>query len=116
MSGFKDYVSRMKENQTAIYYITGETKETVENSAFVEHVKNYGFEVIYMMDPIDEICVQQLKGYDGKEFVLVTKEDLGLPDEKEEETFEQDNADADDEAFPDTVLLFIYDRNEIYDK
>ena len=61
----KDYVSRMKENQKDIYYITGENKETVKNSAFVERVKKHGYEVLYMTEPIDEYCVQQLKEYDG---------------------------------------------------
>lgn len=56
----------MKENQTSIYFITGESKETVMNSAFVERVTKRGFEVVYMTDPIDEYCVQQLKEYDGK--------------------------------------------------
>ena len=51
----------MKENQKDIYYITGENKETVENSAFVERLRKRGFEVLYMIDPIDEYAVQQLK-------------------------------------------------------
>lgn len=58
----KDYVGRMKENQKSIYYITGDSKDSVSNSAFVEKVKKRGFEVIYMVDPIDEYVVQQLKG------------------------------------------------------
>jgi len=66
LTGFNDYVSRMKENQKDIYYITGESKEVVASSAFVEKVKKRGFEVIYMTEPIDEYCVQQLKEFDGK--------------------------------------------------
>merc|ERR1712212_1224399 len=50
MTSLKDYVGRMKENQKQIYYITGESKETVSNSAFVERVKKRGFEVIYMTE------------------------------------------------------------------
>ncbi|KAI4802188.1 hypothetical protein KUCAC02_020042 [Chaenocephalus aceratus] len=62
----KDYVTRMKENQKHIYYITGETKDQVANSAFVERLRKAGLEVIYMIEPIDEYCVQQLKEFDGK--------------------------------------------------
>merc|ERR1711872_153874 len=90
MTSLKDYVGRMKENQKQIYYITGESKETVANSAFVERVKKRGFEVIYMTEPIDEYVVQQLKEYDGKTLVSVTKEGLELPeDEEEKKKFEE---------------------------
>merc|ERR1712038_1911749 len=53
MCSLGDYVSRMKENQKDIYYITGESREVVGASAFVERLKKRGFEVIYMTDPID---------------------------------------------------------------
>jgi molecular chaperone HtpG len=81
---FKEYVSRMKPNQKDIYYITGESREQVASSAFVEKVKKRGFEVIYMTEPIDEYCVQQLKEFDGKKLVSVTKEGLELPEDEEE--------------------------------
>merc|ERR1711860_436971 len=79
-----DYVSRMKENQKDIYYITGESKEVVAASAFVERLKKRGFEVVYMTEPIDEYVVQQLKEFDGKNLVSVTKEGLELPQDEEE--------------------------------
>merc|ERR1712179_278914 len=79
-----DYVSRMKENQKDIYYITGESKEVVAASAFVERLKKRGFEVVYMTEPIDEYVVQQLKEFDGKTLVSVTKEGLELPEDEEE--------------------------------
>ncbi|XP_064185734.1 heat shock protein HSP 90-alpha 1 [Anguilla rostrata] len=84
MVSLKDYVSRMKDNQKHIYYITGETKDQVANSAFVERLRKAGLEVIYMIEPIDEYCVQQLKEYDGKNLVSVTKEGLELPEDDEE--------------------------------
>jgi len=89
--GLKDYVARMKENQKDIYYITGESKDVVATSAFVERVKKRGYEVIYMTEPIDEYCVQQLKEFDGKKLVSVTKEGLELPeDETEKKKHESD--------------------------
>merc|ERR1712170_87653 len=93
MSSLKDYVTRMKENQNDIYFITGENKEQVEQSAFTERLVKKGYEVIYMTEPIDEYCVQQLKEYDGKKLVSVTKEGLELPeDEDEKKKFEEDKA------------------------
>ena len=84
MASLADYVSRMKENQKDIYYITGEGKEVVAASVFVERVKKRGFEVVYMVEPIDEYVVQRLKGFDGKNLVSVTKEGLELPEDEEE--------------------------------
>merc|ERR1719494_1561384 len=93
----KEYVSRMPEKQKHIYYITGESKESVANSAFVERVKKRGFEVIYMTEPIDEYCVQQLKEYDGKTLVSVTKEGLELPeDEEDKKAFEEKKTQYED--------------------
>merc|ERR1711902_351414 len=91
MCGLGDYVSRMKENQKDIYYITGESKEVVAASTFVEKLKKRGLEVVYMTEPIDEYVVQQMKEYDGKNLVSVTKEGLELPeDEEEKEKYEED--------------------------
>ncbi|KAJ9594118.1 hypothetical protein L9F63_014434 [Diploptera punctata] len=89
----KDYVARMKENQNHIYFIAGESKEQVANSSFVERVKKRGFEVVYMIEPIDEYVVQQMKEFNGKQLVSVTKEGLELPeDEDEKKKREEDKA------------------------
>ena len=91
VTSLKDYISRMKENQKDIYYITGDSRQVVDQSAFVERVRKRGFEIIYMTEPIDEYCVQQLKEFDGKKLVSVTKEGLELPeDEEEKKKREQD--------------------------
>ena len=93
MTSLKDYVSRMKEGQKNIYFITGENKESVQNSAFVERLRKRGYEVLYMIDPIDEYAVQQLKEYEGKTLTAVTKEGLELPeDEEEKKKQEEDKA------------------------
>jgi molecular chaperone HtpG len=93
MTSLGDYVTRMKENQKDIYYITGESRDQVANSAFVERVTKRGFEVLYMVEPIDEYCVQQLKEYEGKNLVSITKEGLELPeDEEEKKKFEEAKA------------------------
>ncbi|VDO09207.1 unnamed protein product [Rodentolepis nana] len=90
MTSLKDYVSRMKENQKDIYYITGESKESLVDSSFVEVLKKRGLEVLYMCDPIDEYAVTQLREYDGKKLICVTKEGLELPeDEEEKKRFEE---------------------------
>merc|ERR1712025_1081450 len=95
MCSLSDYVSRMKENQANIYYITGESKEVVAASSFVEKLKKRGLEVVYMTEPIDEYVVQQLKEFDGKNLVSVTKEGLELPEDEEEKK----KKDADKEKF-----------------
>ncbi|KEP60168.1 UNVERIFIED_CONTAM: heat shock protein HSP90 [Hammondia hammondi] len=80
----KEYVDRMKENQKDIYYITGESRQSVASSPFLEALRKKGYEVIYMTDPIDEYAVQQLKEFDGKKLRCCTKKGLDLEDDEEE--------------------------------
>ena len=80
----KDYISRMKEGQKEIFYITGESRASVAASPFIESLRKKGYEVLYLVDPIDEYMVQQMKDYEEKKLKSVTKEGLEL-DETEDE-------------------------------
>jgi molecular chaperone HtpG len=81
---FKDYIARMKEGQKSVYYITGESRASVAASPFLEGLRKRGLEVLYLVDPIDEYMVQQLKEYDGKKLVSCTKEGLELDNTEDE--------------------------------
>merc|ERR1712087_900201 len=90
---FKEYVDRMKEGQSDIYYITGESIAAVSSSPFIEALRKKGLEVLYMVDPVDEYAVQQLKEFEGKKLKSVTKEGLDLEDEDEKKTLEEQKAE-----------------------
>jgi len=85
----KEYVDRMKEGQNDIYYITGESIAQVSSSPFLETLRKKGLEVLYMVDPVDEYSVQQLKEFDGKKLKSVTKEGLDIADEDEKKKLEE---------------------------
>lgn len=93
MTSLEDYVSRMDDKQPGIYYITGESKRSVETSPFLEKLKKKGYEVLYMVDPIDEYAVQQLKEFEGKKLLSATKEGLDIQEDDDEKAkFEEAKA------------------------
>jgi len=93
MTSLDDYISRMTENQPGIYFVSGESKRAVENSPFLEKLKKKGYEVLFMVDPIDEYAVQQLKEYEGKKLISATKEGLKMEEsDDEKKAFEEAKA------------------------
>eukprot|EP01082_Thalassiosira_pseudonana_P004992 g4364.t1.1.5e174189 g4364 g4364.t1 contig15:877753-879996(-) len=95
MTSLDDYVSRMDDKQPGIYYITGESKRSVETSPFLEKLKKKGYEVIYMVDPIDEYAIGQLKEFEGKKLLSATKEGLQMDeDDDEKKAFEEAKAQS----------------------
>nr|BAK03331.1 predicted protein [Hordeum vulgare subsp. vulgare] len=80
----KEYVARMKEGQKDIYIITAESRAAAAASPFVEALKKRDFEVIYMVDPIDEYVIQQLKDFDGHKLKNASKEGLEFDNSEDE--------------------------------
>jgi len=93
-TSLKDYVTRMKEGQQSIYYITGESKAKLETSPFIEEAKRRDLEVIFMVDPIDEYVMQQVKDYEDKKFVCLTKEGVKFEETEEEKAKKEEEKAA----------------------
>lgn len=86
----KEYVGRMKEGQKDIYYITGESRSAIASSPFIESLKKKGYEIIYMIDPIDEYVIQQLKEYEGKKLRNCSKEGLEIDETEEQKKIQEE--------------------------
>lgn len=89
-TSLKAYVERMKPDQEAIYYITGETRKAVENSPHLEAFRDRGYEVLLLTDPVDEVWTQWVSEYDGKLLKSVGKGSVDLGSEAEKQAAEED--------------------------
>lgn len=90
LTSLADYVSRMKDKQENIFFMAGATLSEVQNSPFVERLLKKGYEVLYLIEPVDEYCIQSLPEFDGKKFQNVAKEGLKLDAKDKTEELEKE--------------------------
>jgi molecular chaperone HtpG len=90
LTTLKDYVARMKEGQNEIYYLPGESRSQVENSPHLESIKEKGYEVLYLVDTVDELLTQSLHEYGGKRLKSVGKGTVSLGNEDEKKAAEEE--------------------------
>ena len=110
--GFSDYVSRMKEDQTDIFYITADSFATAKNSPHIEYFLSKGVEVLLLHDPIDEWVTSHLTEFDGKKLKSIVHSDLD--EEKDESAKKTENAADEQEygEFLDKVKNLLSDKVE----
>ena len=94
LTSLKDYVARMKEDQKEIFYLAGESRSVVENSPHLEAFKDKGYEVLYLIDPVDELVVQFLTEFEGKQLKSVGKGTVNLGNEEEEQEIKKKQEQA----------------------
>ncbi len=100
LTTLKDYVSRMKEDQTEIFYLTGESREQVENSPHLEAFRDKGIEVLYLVDTVDELLTQSLHEYGGKRLKSAGKGTVSLGNEEERKQTEEELKSKEEELKP----------------
>ncbi|HEX5720431.1 MAG TPA: molecular chaperone HtpG [Thermoanaerobaculia bacterium] len=100
LTSLKDYVSRMKEDQSEIFYLPGESREQVDNSPHLETFKEKGIEVLYLVDTVDELLTQSLHEYGGKRLKSVGKGTVSLGNEEERKQTEEELKAKEEELKP----------------
>ncbi len=100
LTSLKEYVERMKEGQNEIYYLTGETRSQVENSPNLEAFKEKGYEVLYLVDTVDELLTQSLNEYGGKKLKSAGKGTVSLGNEEEKKQTEEELKAKEEELKP----------------
>jgi len=114
-TSLSDYVSRMKDGQDKIYYVVGEGVKNTRMNPAVEKVTSKGYEVLLMTEPLDEICIQNLREFKDKSIVDAGKGNLNLDDSSDKESSEskQKEEDALNEKFSSVIA---YLETELVDK
>jgi len=98
LTTLQGYVERMKEGQTEIYYLTGESRSVVENSPHLEAVREKGYEALYLVEPVDELLVQSLMDFEGRKLKSIGKGIIKLGSAAEQERLQQELKQKEEEA------------------
>jgi len=111
LTSLADYVKRMKENQKQIYFLAASSKEGAAKSPFIEGLLKRGLEVLYLLEPIDEVALTNLQEYDGYKLVDISKEEVDLG-EDEDEKKEKEEKEKEYESLTKMMTEILGDKVE----